>query len=162
MSAGRPRKPFAQKKAEGTARSRDKKEAVALEALALSPVLSITAPAWLPKTLASAWSAITADLCAMRSVIPGDLALLEQAFRMMANAATIQELLTGILEGGDDGYDVASISRLSAALVAQESAYERILGKFGITPSERSRLLTSLPRPKEPGNTSKDVTKYLP
>jgi phage terminase small subunit len=142
----RPKKSAAQKKAEGILRSRDKPQLEAEQALALSPLLSVSAPAWLPASLVPTWRAVTADLCKMGAIVPGDLVLLEQAFRMMGNTITIQALLDSVLSD-DEGIEVAQVAKLSAALVAQEAAYERILGKFGITPSERARLLTSLPRP---------------
>lgn len=50
------------------------------------------------------------------------------------------------------------ISKTSAALVAQEAAYERILGKFGITPAERSRLVRMLPK-KDKGEALDDLLK---
>ena len=151
----RPRKSTAQKKAEGTLRSRDKPQAEAEQAIALAPLLSVLPPAWLPPALVPTWRSVTSDLCAMGAIIPGDLILLEQAFRMMANTMSLQSRLDEALayewSGSDDEEPrdmTATIAKLSASIVAQEAAYERILGKFGITPSERARLLTSLPRPK--------------
>ena len=142
-----------QKKAEGTLRSRDKPQAEAEQAIALAPLLSVLPPAWLPPALVTTWRSVTSDLCAMGAIVPGDLILLEQAFRMMANTMSIQSRLDEALayDGSDDEEPrdmTPTIAKLSASLVAQEAAYERILGKFGITPSERARLLTSLPRPK--------------
>ena len=143
----RPRKSLDQKKAEGTLRARDKKEVAARADIALEPLRSIDPPAFLPAALVPTWREIAADLCKMGAVFPSDRVLLEQAFRMIDNAQKIQALLDTVLEGDDEGIEVAQVAKLSAALVAQEAAYERILGKFGITPSERARLLTSLPRP---------------
>lgn len=66
-----------------------------------------------------------------------------------ATALQVAELATGC---------VSQISKTSAALVAQEAAYERILGKFGITPAERSRLVRMLPK-KNKGEGLDDLLK---
>jgi phage terminase small subunit len=171
----RPRKSLDQKKAEGTLRARDKKEVAARADIALEPLRSIDPPAFLPASLIPTWREIAADLCKMGAAFPSDRVLLEQAFRCLCNTMTMQNQLTMLLEATERNKQMAEqlmdacegkpdkhgalliaelatgcaseIKGISSSMIAQESAYERILGKFGITPSERARLLTSLPRP---------------
>lgn len=151
MPRGRPSTSATTKKARGTFRAKDKKQLAAEEALALEPISSISPPAWLAPDLVPVWRSLTADLCAMGAIIPADLPLLAQAFRMMGNCAALQAMLDTALEGGD----VAEIHKLSSALVAQGAAWERILGKFGVGPSERVRLIQGLPRkPKKKSEES--------
>lgn len=142
----RPRKSAAQHKAEGTYRKDRHGEPP--EAAALVPVKSVAAPAWLGKDLAPVWRTITADLCAMGALVPSDLPFLEQAFRLYSNALRLQDDLENALGG-----DPKDISRISAAVVSQSSAAISIFARFGLTPSDRARLLQSLPRqkPKGPG-----------
>jgi hypothetical protein len=142
MPRGRPSTSATTKKARGTFRAKDKEQLAAEQALALEPITSISPPSWLAPELVPAWRAVTADLCKMGAVIPADLPLLGQAFRMMGNCAKLQTMLDRALKGGDIG----EIHKLSSALVAQGAAWERILGKFGVGPSERVRLVQGLPR----------------
>jgi hypothetical protein len=142
MPKGRPSTSATVKKARGTFRAKDKVQLAAEEALALEPISSISPPDWLAPELVPTWRSLTADLCKMGAVIPADLPLLAQAFRGIMNCAKLQAMLDTALEGGD----VAEIHKLSSALVAQGAAWERILGKFGVGPSERVRLIQGLPR----------------
>lgn len=140
----RARKSAAQHKAEGTYREDRHGEP---EAIALAPVTQVNAPDWLPADLVPIWQTVAADLCAMGALCPSDLVLLEQAFRLMENATRIQELIDNEFLSGE-GVDVKDLAKLTASLTGQVAAYERILSKFGVTPSERARLLHLLPRRK--------------
>jgi phage terminase small subunit len=161
MPGGRPRKPVEEHVANGTYRK--DRHGVATVAAPLERVTAIEKPTWLPKDLAPAWAAVTADLCAMGALVPSDLVLLEQAFRMMGNARGIQGILDLFLVGGgDDDEDVVGqISKLSSALATQVAGYERILGKFGITPAARASLLHLLPRPKGDDTPKKSIKAIL-
>ena len=156
MPRGRPSTSATTKKARGTFRAKDKEQLAAEESLALEPISSISPPAWLAPELVPTWRSLTADLCKMGAVIPADLPLLAQAFRGIMNCAKLQAMLDRAFKGGD----VAEIHKLSSALVAQSAAWERILGKFGVGPSERVRLIQGLPR-RDKDPKKKSAIDYL-
>jgi hypothetical protein len=176
MSIGRPPKSAAQHKAEGTYRQdrHGGDTAIALQPiLQINPPCWLPAtliPTWRNVTgdLCAMGAVCPSDLGLLEQAfrfIMNSMMLQTQLQLLLESVDRNKQLadqLTGAFEDSDEKMPpetaiqiaalasgcASEISKTSAALVAQEAAYERILGKFGITPAERSRLVRMLPKKK--------------
>lgn len=173
----RPRKSAEQHAAEGTYRG-DRHSQPAIDI----PVAqgSIVPSPRIPKTVVSEWVETTRRLVGLGILIDADIPLLESAFVLLADARYFHELLETAQKDIEKVAKMKKTKDLTAADIAKIRAstidslvslngmhikalslYTSIISRFGISPSERAKILHSLPkRPKDPERKSiKSVIK---
>lgn len=143
MSRGRPKKPEAQKQIEGTYRKCRDNGAEAALTIPLSSVdmpISIT----VPKAIA-AWGVIVPALVNTSRVSAEDLPTLELMILALQDIYTIDDMKNRILgkkkRGKNDLSDIAKLIRL---LSTRQKDFFVFASRFGITPSERGRLVVGV------------------
>ncbi|RPI97350.1 MAG: hypothetical protein EHM32_01675 [Spirochaetales bacterium] len=168
----RRRIPAAQHVAKGTYRRDRHEEApidlpVELNAVTPSPIV--------PPSVRSEWGIVVRRLLEVGILIDADVHFLEEAFVLLADARYFHELIESIkkdlakLEKAKPakGLTISDIIQAKAAAMAalvsvngmhvkSLSLFTSIISRFGISPSERARILHLLPK-KPPGDKKKSI-----
>ena len=161
----RSRKSAAQHEAEGTYRADRHAEPaldlpVALDAIAPSPSV--------PATVRPEWDEVVRRLVGIGILIDADVPLLEQAFVLLGDARRFHDDMEAAYKSLGDvdkmklTKDFTAADRLRLRQSVQDSItslntqhikatqlFNTIISKFGISPSERAKILHMLPKPKD-------------
>jgi phage terminase small subunit len=157
---GRPRKSAQEHVASGTYKASRHAESSAMDLPiavdALTPTKSV------PAEVHEEWRLVASRLVEMGILIDADRPLLESAFVLLADARYYHELIDRVKKSiermeDDDTVEAAmaqaeaikALVSLNGMHIKAVALFSTIISKYGITPSERAKILHALPKRKD-------------
>ena len=117
------------------------------------PLETIEPPAWLEPKEAEVWRRRAPALAAMKVLTAADSAALELLCEIEVEIAEIRARIKRdgrVSKTGGAKYKAVKAHPLEQALRDRRAMRIELLAKFGMTPSDRTRLKVDPPKPKDP------------
>lgn len=117
-----------------------------------TPVLTLEPPAWLDKKAQAAWRRRAPAVVGMRVLTDGDLAAFEFLCELDVEIAEYAAIIRKDGRTTKTGAGTPKVHPLEQPLSDRRKMRVELWSKFGMTPSDRTRLKVEPPKPEDPAD----------